>query len=143
MTDLFKERQNRYRDKLDLLEERIEDVDTWLQDSNEQLLDNKERRFALYKAFQEAVEVITDICAMYLSDTGRGIGDDRDNIEKAGGALYSNEISEELGEANGLRNRVVHDYNGFDAATAVESMANILPALHKFHGEVKAWIENR
>ncbi len=136
-------RRKRYLDKLDRLEERLGDINGWLEDSNEELLANKERRLAVYKAYQEAVEAITDICAMYLADTGRGIGDDSQNIQKAAGRLFSEGIERKLVEANGLRNRVTHDYNTFDTTLALNSMREQEDAMHTFLTEAKEWINNR
>lgn len=141
--DIDGERRNRYLDRMDTLEERLGDVERWLEDDDDTLLENKERRLALYKAFQEVVEVVADVCAMYLSDATHGIGDDSENIQKAAGRLFSEDIGRTLVKANGLRNRVVHDYNGFSDRKALESMRKHIDALQQFEEEVERWIESR
>lgn len=138
--DISEERRNRYLDKLDVLEERLDDLEGWMQDPDEELLNNKERRFAVYKAFQEAVEAVTDLCAMYLVDHQHGIGGDSENIGKCGGRLFSEELTRTLIQANGLRNRVIHDYNGFSDQIALKGIRNQTGAMNRFHAEVKGWI---
>jgi len=141
--DIDDERRNRYRDKLDLLNERLDDIQGWMGDDTT-LPDRKKDMFAVFKAFQEAVEIVADTCTMYLSDTGHGIGDDRENMDKAAGDLYPEELAGALGEANGLRNRIVHDYNGgFDAQQAVSSMTAVLDSIETFHEEARRWISTR
>lgn len=137
--ELDEERENRYLDKLDTLEDRLGDIDAWME-SPEQLLENRQTQLAVFKTFQEAAEIVADLCAMYLSDTGRGIGDDRSNIEKSAGTLYSDELEGDLGEVNGLRNRIVHDYEDFDEEEAVHSLDGLVPAIDEFEQEVREWI---
>ncbi len=141
--NLSEDRENRYRDKLDVLYERLDDIETWRAPGVDQLLEHRRDRFALFKAFQEAMEVITDICAMYLADTGRGLGDDRENIQKSAGNLFSDEIAAALLEANGLRNRVVHDYDDFEDRTALESIETVSPGLSRFEQEVRTWLDSQ
>ena len=64
-----KERLVRYIAKLELLEERLNDIESWISGlSFEEFESDKKTKLATYKAFQEAVEAITDICAMMLKD---------------------------------------------------------------------------
>lgn len=123
--NLSKKRKDRYLEKPDKIQERHRDIVEWLENSNEVLRANTERRLALYKAFQEVVEAVTDICAMHLADTGHVVGDDATNIEKSAGKLFSDDIRDRLQEADGLRNRVVHEYNGLDTELALTSMRDI------------------
>ena len=139
---ISKERKDRYGEKLDKLGDLIEELEQW-HTGVEDLLSDKPMRKAVYKSFQEAGEIVSDICAMYLSDNDRVLGDDSDNIDKAAGKLFTEDLREQLLEVNGLRNRVVHDYNGFDDRIALNSIENRVKDLRKFEGEVRKWIENR
>lgn len=140
--DLENDRVQRYMDKLDQLDQRIDYIEEWT-DSGE-LTEDVKLRFAVFKAFQEAAESITDICAMYLSDTGHGVGDDRENIAKAAGKLFDKDFEERLGEVNGLRNRVTHDYGDeFSSDLAVDSIMELVEIMEKFRGKVVEWIESR
>jgi len=135
------QRRERYREKLEKLDESIKDIQNW-HTGTEDLLDDRTVRKAVYKSFQEGVEVVNDICAMFLSDSEKVVADDSGNIEKASGELFPREIESALVEANGLRNRVVHDYNGFDDRTALNSIQNRIEGLESFREEVREWIEN-
>ncbi|GAH29231.1 unnamed protein product, partial [marine sediment metagenome] len=43
--------------------------------------------------------------------------------------------------ANGLRNRIVHDYNGLDNEIAFNRVIDLLKYLKKFMEEVKEWLK--
>ncbi|MFB6245519.1 MAG: DUF86 domain-containing protein [Candidatus Nanohaloarchaea archaeon] len=135
------EREERYREKLEKLEELIRDLEEWHTGAKD-LLKDKAMRRAVYKSFQEAAEVVSDLCAMYLSDAGKVLGDDSDNIEKAAGDLFDSGLRDGMLEVNGLRNRVVHDYNGFDDRTALESIPSRLGDIRSFRQEVEEWVES-
>ena len=142
MEQLSDERLNRYRSKLDRLSERLEDLDMWSRDL-EVLLSSKKDRRAVKKTFQEAVEAVTDICAMYLSDEGMAVADDSTNIGKASEKLFESELENKLIEANGLRNRVVHDYGSFDDKKGLKSLENLIEPLESFESEVRQWTNKK
>lgn len=139
--EISKERKKRYLEKLEEADELVKDIESW-HTGTEDLLEDKAMRKAVYKSFQEVMEVIADICTMFVSDSDKVIGDDSDNIEKASGELFSNDLERNLLEANGLRNRVVHDYNGFDDRIALNSIEKQVENLERFRREAKKWIEN-
>jgi len=127
--ELEDERVRRYRDKLDMLDERLGYLDKWIAEDD---LEDVKNRFAVFKAFQESAEVVADVCSMYLSDKDKGLGDDRENIVKASGNLYQRDLEKELGEVNGLRNRITHDYgDGFDTRLAAESLIELMESLER------------
>jgi len=137
--ELSDERIRRYKDKLDRLDKRLDYLDEWI---SEDSLENIKDRYAVFKAFQESTEIVADICSMYLSDNEKGLGDNRENIVKASGNLFSSDLEEELGEVNGLRNRITHDYgDGFDTDLAVTSLIELIESLERFSREVREWIE--
>ncbi len=119
------EREKRYMKKIELAEERLNDIAALIPGFNDKI-----RKLACYKAFQEVVEALFDVIAMLLKDKGKLVEDDYANI----GKLEEMGIIEEkdaaaLREANGLRNRVIHKYNKTDDNTAKESIANLMPNL--------------
>jgi uncharacterized protein YutE (UPF0331/DUF86 family) len=64
------ERAGRYKDKLNLVSKRVEQVQGWLQQiSAEEFLEDDKTRLASYKAFQEAVEACLDLVAMICAKT--------------------------------------------------------------------------
>ena len=118
-------RKKRYKEKLELAEERINDIEILLKE-----FDDKFSRLACYKAFQELVEAIFDVVAMLLKDQGKIVEDDYTNVEKIEKeGIITKEDAEILREANGLRNRIIHRYNKTDDAVAKQSIENLLPHL--------------
>ncbi len=128
----------RYLDKLEHMKERIEDVIAWIDEAEE----DKKSRLAVYKAFQEAVEAACDLISMFLKDSGYPPKDDYSNFEKWG-ELADRRISDCLKVANGLRNRLVHHYNGLDDKLALDSMRDIIPCLEEFIQVMGSWLEEK
>lgn len=137
-------RVERYREKVERIKTRASDIEGWISGLSESSFkQDKKTRLAVYKAFQELVEAVGDICAMHAVDTGKVVGDDHENIEKGAGSLYDGELSNDLKSSNGFRNRLIHEYNGLDHKIAYDSIRDLLPALKRFGEEVEKWIENR
>lgn len=81
---------------------------------------------------------------MVVKDTGELVEDDYSNIDKLEEREILNEEQEGLmKEANGLRNRLVHEYNGLERKTAINSIRRINPKLREVLGVIKKWIKNR
>lgn len=127
----------RYLDKLNHLKERLSDINEWIDD----VLEDKKTRLAVYKATQEAVEAMCDVIAMYLRDNGIPPKDDYTNIEKWSKLVNQKKLANCLKIANGLRNRLVHYYNGLNDELAVKSIRGILPCLKKFAEMIKSWLQ--
>lgn len=101
----------------------------------------KKTRLAVYKAMQEAAEAAMDIVAMILKDEGKLPKDDYTNVEE----IFELEVidkstKEALNEANGLRNRLVHEYNMLSDDVALESIQCLLEPLDTFLEAVKRWM---
>ncbi|MFP3908865.1 MAG: DUF86 domain-containing protein [Archaeoglobaceae archaeon] len=126
----------RYIDKLQHIGERTGDIENWIDDAKK----DKRSRLAIYKATQEAIEASCDVISMYLKDKGYTPKDDYTNIDKWG-ELENNEVSECLKVANGLRNRLVHHYNGLDDNIALESIRDIIPCLIELTQVMEKWLE--
>lgn len=132
-----KERLKRYKEKIELVEKRISNIEETLQ-----TFEKETSKLACYKAFQEVVEIITDIIAMILIDKNKVVNDDYANIEKINEIiLFSKEEISILNEANGLRNRVIHEYNKTNDKTAKESINKLLPELVKIINKFEKFIE--
>lgn len=126
-------RKKRYKEKIDLIDERLEDAETLVNDFSDKI-----KRLACYKAFQEAVEGLFDIIAMTLKDKDKVVEDDYTNIDKLEEMrVINSQDAKILREANGLRNRVVHKYNKTDDNTAKKSIRNLLPHLRKISEKLK------
>lgn len=143
MNQLKKERLESYERKLMMLSERREDVERWCRGDIEEIKGNKLKRLAIYKAFQEAMEAAMDLCAMILKDIKVMVSDDYENVVnlKERGVI-SDKIKDILQEGNGLRNRLIHEYNKLDAGIALESARRISKGLEDFEREIKKWLKS-
>ena len=135
----------RYVDKIEHIEERIEDIRTWLHELEDISEIDKKTRLAVYKAIQEVAEASTDIVAMILKDEGKLPKDDYTNIEKIFELnIVSKSVKEALKEADGLRNRLVHEYNELNDEIALESIQSLLVPIEDFVEVVaKKWLKAR
>lgn len=128
-------REQRHKDKIELAEERISNIREW----HKEKADLKSR-LATYKAFQEAAEALMDICAMICKDNGKTVKDDYGNIETLEAMKV---IGEKLGgllkEINGMRNRIVHEYNGFSYSIFSGNVERLLGGMEEFIGAVEKW----
>lgn len=100
-------RFTRYREKMNYISEMIED----LPDTSEDKLVKR----GIYYSIQTAIESLIDLIAMVVKDLGCEVKDDYSNIELVADRLkLGKEIIEKTQKANGLRNVLVHRYNGVD-----------------------------
>jgi len=137
-----KERERRYRQKIDGLIDRLEFIEENFPASAEELKENRIIRKSLYKEFQEIVEIISDIAAMVTKDNKKTVEDDYSNIEKLCKALKLDKtLCSTLKRANGLRNVLIHEYNGINDDLAYESISEILPYLKLFANKIIEWLE--
>lgn len=138
-----KSRLRRYLEKIEHIEERLDDIKTWLGEVEDIREVEKKTKLAVYKAMQEIVEASMDIAAMILKDEGKLPKDDYTN---EGGLFESNVIDistkEALNEGNGLRNRLVHEYNRLSDAVALESIQCLLVQMANFLVAVKIWMKS-
>jgi len=139
------ERIERYKDKINFISERIKDIDEWASDfDTSDFIADKKTRLAIYKAFQELAESSLDIVAMVCKDLKIIPKDDYTNID----LLFENKIinsslKNALSESNGLRNRLVHRYNGLDDSLAFGSIKQHLTALSDFSEVIGIWLRSK
>ncbi|MBO3755108.1 MAG: DUF86 domain-containing protein [Candidatus Brockarchaeota archaeon] len=129
------ERKIRYMDKLAHIDRRMANIESWLPSQDEE-----RTRLAIYKAFQEIVEAFFDMLSMKLVELKIPPKDDYTNIlliEEKG--LIDKDTSSILRSANGLRNRLVHNYNEISDKLALESIKTLLPKLAKIRKDLESW----
>lgn len=133
-------RLKRYKDKLTLISKRSGEIEEW----KSEFYESEKAKLACFKAFQEISESGMDILAMMLKDLGELPKDDYSNIDTLQQKkLLATDMAETLKEANGLRNRVIHHYNGTSEKIAYESMIEILPKLEEFTEVVERWLQTQ
>lgn len=100
-------------------------------------------RLASFKALQEVGEALAGVCAMLVKDLGIGPKDDYTNVDvlEAEDVLDGDQANA-LGELNGLRNRLVHEYDELDEPLAVESARALAPSIRLICEELRTWISD-
>ncbi|ODS40849.1 MAG: hypothetical protein A7315_07495 [Candidatus Altiarchaeales archaeon WOR_SM1_79] len=137
----MKVRKKRYLQKIAELEGRIDFMEENLGDE-EEFLEERLKRKGIYKEFQEAAEILADIAAMIVRDHERVVEDDYSNFETACRILKRGEMLDPLKKINGLRNILVHEYNGIVDELAYESINEHLPKMKDFSECIKEWIKS-
>lgn len=98
-------------------------------------------RLATYKAFQEAAEAAADLAAMALVDSGKPARDDYANFDLAARAgICAEGLAAPLAESTGLRNVLIHEYDGIDVDRALAGIDRLAPAIEAFLTEVERWL---
>ncbi|MEF8848582.1 MAG: DUF86 domain-containing protein [Candidatus Thermoplasmatota archaeon] len=129
-------RLRRYKGKITVIEKRQGNIFSWISDEDEKTV------LAVYKAFQEMIESFTDICAMLLKDMGEIVEDDYSNIGRLSELeVFDNDQELTLKEADGLRNRLIHEYNGLERKTALRSIQQINELVEDIIKDVRIWIK--
>jgi len=135
------ERRLRYRDKILWIQDRANLIFTWLGENNSDYgASDTKTTLAIFKAFQEIVEATMDITAMCLRDMDIPSRDDYSNIDRI--TLFSSDQKQLLREMNGLRNRIIHRYNGTDETMALTGILQSLPEILLLIPEVEKWIQS-
>lgn len=130
--------QGRVVQKCEALIDRVEFIEAHF---SEEVLTERILRKAMYKEFQEAVEAAADICALVRRSLDSSAQDDYSNIDY----LIEQEVipaglGRSLKEANGLRNRLVHEYDGINDYIAYTSIPGLTGALREFSGVMLTWL---
>lgn len=134
-------RERRFYQKLEMLEDRLTFIEENFPEIDE-LMENRVLRKALYKEFQELTEALGDLSAMMTKEEGILVKDDYTNLEGLK-SLLEPDVIKNLKKANGLRNVLVHEYNGIDDLLALDSIHEILPSFLVFSSMVREWLKKR
>ncbi|MFA5861479.1 MAG: DUF86 domain-containing protein [Candidatus Thermoplasmatota archaeon] len=130
-------RLRRYVEKLAHAEDRLSRYESWRIGALTDLRD----RLASYKALQEVAESMSDVAAMFAVDAKQTVKDDRMNFKlMAERRVFSANVAAQLAELSGLRNVLVHEYDGIDDARAFASAAELVPGIRSAIEEVRAWL---
>jgi uncharacterized protein YutE (UPF0331/DUF86 family) len=140
-------RKRRYAEKINQLERYYTLLKEWLDIFDiERLVQDKKTMelFATYHSGQLVIEVITDLVAMIVKDSGFLVKDDHANFDMLfEKKIISITIYKDLKELNGLRNRLVHGYDGLVDRTAWTSLISALSKAQAFELVVKQWLNNQ
>lgn len=117
----------RYKEKSDYIVTTIESIpDTLESDIEKSATDYK---------LHTSIEAAMDIIAMLIKDLGKDVGDDYANIQSLEGAkAITPKLAERLRRCNGLRNYLVHRYNGLDEDIVLDSIEEVKRTLLELLG---------
>lgn len=134
------DRLKRYKEKLDLIEKRLDELIEW----KESFLSDEKSKLASYKAFQEIVEASMDVIAMIIKDENLMPKDDYSNIDTIEkNKFLTDDLCTGLRDMNGLRNRVIHEYNGLSDKIALESINKLIPEVIGFMEQGEKWLKEK
>ena len=130
--------KKRLMEKVETVIERVEFIEEHL---SRGILGDRLLRKAIYKEFQEAVEAVSDVCAMVRRGLNSSAKDDYSNIAfLVDKGILEEEMGEKLREANGLRNRLIHEYDGTNDKIACYAIRELIEDLREFSLGVLKWI---
>ncbi len=132
------DRRLRYRDKILWIHGRADLIETWITESGNDLKTDTKTTLAIFKAFQEITEATMDCISMFLRDNQQPARDDYSNIDRID--LFSPDQKQLLREMNGLRNRIIHRYNGTDESLALAGIEQSLPEIRSLVLVIEEWI---
>ncbi len=139
-------RLERYIEKLEHFNKLAERLDNWTEEVGEKgflALDLKDQ-FAIYHAFQIIIEIITDLIAMTVKDLKIKPTDDYTNIIHLKEQNFlTEELTESLRKLNGLRNVIVHDYNGIDELLVYRGIKENFHFIKQFYKVMREWLQNK
>lgn len=137
-----KRRERQYKRKFDAIYNGLKLLSEWLIPiSLEEFLSDTKTRYASYKAFQEVVEALMDICAMIVKDIGEEPKDDYTNIETlVEHKVIPSRLKDVLVSANSLRNWIIHKYNKLNDTIAYERMVDMFDVLRELVEELINWL---
>lgn len=96
----------------------------------------------LYRV-QTSIDSMTDICAILCKDLGQDVEDDYHNIDKLhNNGIIDDELTSRLKQLNGLRNVIVHKYNGIQEDIITDNIPLIQKTLKEFIVIVKTRLQN-
>ncbi|MDD2254733.1 MULTISPECIES: DUF86 domain-containing protein [unclassified Methanoculleus] len=99
-------------------------------------------RGSSHKEFQEAVEAVTDISALIRRMLYSSAQDDYTNLDYlVTEGIIDPETGRDMKSANGLRNRLVHEYDSVNDQIAYAALQRLMPRLRRFSEEVLVWLD--
>jgi uncharacterized protein YutE (UPF0331/DUF86 family) len=137
------QRKKRYRQKCELISERIQNINEWLvKVSIDEFMTDIKTKLATFKALQEIIEASMDILAMLIIDMELCVEDDYANIEKLHlKKVIDGDTASFLKKANGIRNRIIHEYNAISEPIIWDFIHKDIYKFKKLIKLIQSWIE--
>ena len=141
------ERKNRYKEKIAHLDRYLDLLTNWIgANSDSAKIQNRDTKdlFALYHAFQLSMEVIADLSSMVVKDSKRMVKDDYLNYQFLKEInIIPESLAKQIKDLNGLRNRIVHDYNGLVDIITIDGILEAIKLLPQYKECIIKWLEKQ
>ena len=127
-------RVKRYREKMAFILERIENLPV---DGLSAL-----ERDGVYYRLATSIDASMDVIAMMVKDRGWSVGDDYDNIDKIEDlGILPTDLCSSLRTCNGLRNVLIHKYNGVKHQVVFDSIVEVQEIMGQFIEHVEVFLD--
>ncbi|MBN1215975.1 MAG: DUF86 domain-containing protein [Candidatus Lokiarchaeota archaeon] len=140
-----KERIKRYKEKQEYFNKVFENLIDWIKDITDDDFVyrlNLHDQFSIYHAYQILIEISADLSAMILKDIKILPKDDYVNFDElAKSNILNKDVAYHLKQANGLRNHIVHGYNGLNESIAFNEIKKYIPYFKEFREEINKWLK--
>ena len=135
MTPLENTRSMRYKSKISYIMACLTEIEDALPNPSGIVLKG------IFYNLSTAIESTMDMVAMLCKDLGIMPKGDYENIQSIlDRGIIENELSQSLAKCNGLRNFLVHQYNGVDDTIVLSSIPNVKDALIQFIGILEEYL---
>ncbi|MHA1659850.1 MAG: type VII toxin-antitoxin system HepT family RNase toxin [Promethearchaeota archaeon] len=138
-------RIQRYKEKEEYFNKLMAKLKEWTKDLNVNDFVSSlglKDQFSIYHAYQIILELTTDLAAMVIKDLKLIPKDDYVNMDLlAENKIISKELAYNLKQINGLRNIVVHNYNGLDEEMAFKDIQKYHDYLKKYKEALDKWLQ--
>ena len=137
-------RIQRYRDKFTKFDIYHDQLSEWLISHPIESLDEKKDIhwiYAILHVFQNIAELISDISAMVLKDSGKIVKDNYTNYKMLyDQSVISKSSLDTLKRITGLRNRIAHEYNGLIYDLAWKAMEDFIERFKFIREDLYKWL---
>ncbi len=129
-------RNIRYKSKISYILDCLKEIDSVLPAPSGIILKG------VFFNLSSAIEAAMDMVAMSCKDRGIMPKGDYENIQSLRDqAIIDDSLAQSLAKCNGLRNFLVHQYNGIDNAIVLSSVKDVKDALQRFTGIIEVMLD--
>lgn len=110
--------------KIMLLQDYMTDLDLYINLSDTEILNNKDKNYAMERCFQLVVDEAVDINALVVYQLGNTIPDDSKSsfYALADIKIIEHEFAQNISDSAKIRNQVTHDYDKLSKVQVVQSI---------------------
>ena len=135
---------SRIKDKIEEIEKYLSDLEEFIPLTFEDYKQDLKTKAACEHYFEKIIEAVIDLTFLIIKEQNLGIPEeDKQAFDILfDNGLISEEISEKLKDAKGMRNIITHEYAKIDDELVFESVAEqLIPDVRKFIKELERFIK--